>query len=129
MRPPRLLSVLLLALGAAGGAPVGQVLAAAAGASITSPLPADALPVPPPRPRRIDEALQQFAPAPVPDPDLQRPLADIKAAEPRTQVKPNLFKEPERRDGDGYVNGSGGTYDPDHRIRPSPSLNLLVPLR
>ncbi len=129
MTPRRLLAVLLLALGAAGGVPVGRGLAAPAGASISSPLPADALPVPPPRQRRIDEALQQFAPAPVPDPDLQRPQADIKAAQPRTQVVPNLFTPPERRVGDGYVSGSAGTYDPDRRTRASPSLNLLVPLK
>ena len=128
MKPRDLLAVLLLALGAACGAGIGQTLAASNGGSISAPLPADALPVPPTKPRHI-QSLQQFAPAPVPDVDMPRPRADVKADEPHTKVVPNLFKEPERRTGDGYVSGSGGTYDGDHRSRPSPGINVLVPVQ
>lgn len=112
----------------AGGAPIGPTLAAPKKATIAAPLPADALPVPPPKPRKPD-ALLQFAPAPIPDPDLQRPAADIKADQPRTKVVPSLFKQSERLSGDGYVSGSAATYDADHRLRPSPGISFLVPLQ
>ncbi len=128
MKRRDLLAVLLLALGAACGAGIGQTRAASSGTSISAPLPADALPVPPPKSRRI-QTLQQFAPAPVPDVDMPRPPADVKADEPHTKLVPNLFKQPERRSGDGYVSGSGATYDGDHRSRPSPGINVLVPVQ
>ena len=98
------------------------------GTTIAAPLPASALPVPPPSPKPL-ETLRNYAPAPVPDPDLQRPRADVIADEPRTRVEPNLLNSTDRRSGDGYVSGSAGTYDADRRLRASPVLNLLVPLK
>ena len=124
--PPHLLVALLLAFGVT--APGGPALAASSRDAMASPLPADALPVPPPKPAKLP-GQPVFAPAPVPDPDLQRPLADVDADRPRTKVVPNLFKQSERRTGDGFVNGSAGTYDSDHRLRPSPEINLRVPLQ
>ena len=74
--------MLLLAVGVAGGASLRVTLAASAGTTISAPLPANALPVPAPK---IGSGLtaQDFAPAPMPDPDLQRPLADRLAEAPR----------------------------------------------
>ena len=109
--------------------------AEAAGPTMSDPLPADALPVPPPRaeveahPAATLRATQGFTPAPVPNPDLQRPRADVLAEQPRTSVGLNLFNPPDRRNGEGYVRGSAGDYDPDRRLRASPGLNLRVPLQ
>jgi hypothetical protein len=98
--------------------------------SIAAPLPANALPVPPqPRKSETFSALEGFAPAPVPNPDLQRPLSDILADRPRTEVVPSLFNKSDRRGGEGYVRGSAAQYDPDHRFNPSPGINLKVPLQ
>ena len=128
MSPRRALPVVLLVLGAAVAAPTGPALAASAGTTISAPLPADALPVPAPKSNSLLTA-QGFAPAPMPDPDLQRPLVDRMAERPRTAVVPNLFNQADRRNGDGFVQGSAGQYDPDHRLRPSPTLNLRLPLQ
>lgn len=125
-----LLVLLLLGCGLASVVPVGPARAASAGSSMATPLPADALLVPP-RAAKPDAGLSAsgFAPAPMPDPDLQRPLADMMAERPRTAVVPNLFgQQPDRPRGEGYVQGSAGQYDPDRRLRPSPSVNLKVPL-
>jgi len=92
-----------------------------------APLPPDALLVPPPP--VVLPARPGFVPAPVPNPDLQRPLADLMDQRPRTEVAPSLFSQPDRRKGEGFVPGSAATYsEPDRRIRPSPGINLRVPL-
>jgi hypothetical protein len=127
--PRRAIPVLLLALGMAGGAPIGQTMAATSGSTMSAPLPAEALPVPPPKPGPGLNATG-FAPAPMPDPDLQRPLADLMAERPHTAVVPRLFERADRANGEGYVEGSAPQYDPpDRRSRPSPSINLRVPLQ
>ena len=118
----------LLAAGMACGALSCGALAASTGTTISAPLPADALPVPPPKAGQF-QALQGFAPAPVPDPDLQRPRADVLAEQPHTKVVPSLFDQSYRRSGDGYVKGSAGEYDTDRRFRASPGINLRVPLQ
>jgi hypothetical protein len=123
VRPRHLLPALLVVLGVAYGA-----RAESTGGTISRPLPSDALPVPPPRTEQVLSS-QGFAPAPVPDLDLQRPRADVLADQPRTQVLPNLTKRPDRPNGDGFVDGSAGTYDPAHRFRASPGINLTVPLQ
>jgi hypothetical protein len=114
---------MLLMLGLAGGAEAG------AGSTLASPLPASALPVPPRAPSPGEaQAEDGFAPAPVPDPDLQRPRADIQ--QPHTQVTPNLFDSPKtRNDGSGFLPGSAGQYNPDHRLHPSPGISVQVPLQ
>ena len=115
--------VLLLALGLACGAQ-----AASTGLTMSAPLPANALPVPPipPPPQHPQHG---FAPAPVPNLDLQRPLADLLAERPHMEVVPNLFGQRDRRNGEGFVPGSAAQYDPNRRLIPSPGINIRVPMQ
>jgi hypothetical protein len=107
-------------------------------AAMAAPLPAMAephasgvvvpgLPVPP---QPLD-TLRDYAPAPVPNVDLDRPLADQRAERPRTEVSPSLFNERARRNGNGYLPGSAAQYDPNESrgFRPTPGINLRVPLQ
>ncbi len=117
--------VLLLALGLASGAQ-----AASTGTTFSAPLPSKALPVPPVPPATPPLQLRQgYDPAPVPDLDVQRPQADRLAEQPHTEVVPSLFDSKARRQGDGYVPGSARQYDANTRLRPSPGINLRVPLQ
>jgi hypothetical protein len=116
--------VLLLALGLACGAQ-----AASTGLTISAPLPANALPVPPipPPPQHPQHG---FAPAPVPNLDLQRPLADLLAERPHMEVTPSLMEQQkDRRHGEGFVPGSAAQYDLDRRFHPSPGINIRVPMQ
>jgi hypothetical protein len=119
----RAVLAILLVLGLSGGA------AAATGSSLASPLPASALPLPPrlPLPGGA-QAEDGFAPAPVPNPDLQRPRADTE--QPHTQITPNLFDTPkDHAAGSGFLPGSAAQYDPDRRLHPSPGIVIKVPLQ
>ncbi len=128
MTPTRWLAALLLTLGMACGVSVARAPAAAIGTSIAAPLPANALLVPAPSPSQALTA-PGFAPAPIPDPDLQRPPGDLALERPRTAVVPTLGSPTDRRDGQGYVQGSAAQYDPDRHLRATPSLSLKVPLQ
>ncbi len=127
MNRPGALAVVLLALGMAGGTCAGRPLAAAVGTLISAPLPANALLVPAPGPGPVFSA-EGFLPAPVPDPDLQRPT-DRAADGTHAAVVPHLGSPVERRDGQGFVQGSAAQYDPDRHLRASPSISLRVPLQ
>jgi hypothetical protein len=123
------LLALLVAGGSAALAP-GATLAAQGGAQrgtngtlVATQIPSGALPVPPqPAPP------QDFAPAPVPNKDVERPR-DQTVERPRTEIAPNLFTQKEERRGDGFVQGSVGRYEADRRQRVTPGVNLTVPLQ
>jgi hypothetical protein len=97
-------------------------VSAAAGAAVAGDLPV------PPVPPAPGTAGPGFAPAPVPDPDITKPREDAEAR-PHAEVVPTFRSNADHTKGNGYVKGSEAYYDPDHRFRPAPGVNLLVPLQ
>jgi hypothetical protein len=88
-----------------------------------TPLPANALPVPP-----LPEPPPAFEAAPIPNLEVERPR-DPDGARARTEIEPNLFTQREERRGEGFVQGSVGRYEADRRQRVTPGVNLRVPLQ
>jgi hypothetical protein len=69
-----------------------------------------------------------FSPAPVPD--LEQSSGGWRKAEPsRVQLTPSFFHQREGVSGDGYTPNSTVFTEQTKRLRPTPGLNLNVPLQ
>jgi hypothetical protein len=66
-----------------------------------------------------------FTPAPMPDIDLQ---AGGTPGPATVEVTPNLFNQPRTYQGEGYTPNSTVEGEYARRIRPTPGVNLSVPL-
>ena len=102
-------------------------LAAAPSWAATFRMTAAALPPPPPPPP-AEQPEQAFVPAPVPNPDMQRPASSADNG-PSAQLTPNLASRQGHYPGQGFISGSAANYDPNRRFHPSPGLRLSVPLQ
>jgi len=115
----------LLAALLTGGLPHAEALARSQGVALAAPLPAPLLPVQ----AAPAQPSQGFAPAPVPNVDLDPPRAAQPAERPRAEISPDLFIRREELRGNGFTTGSAGRYEADRRMRVTPGINLKVPLQ
>jgi hypothetical protein len=103
---------------------LGAALFATAAAPTFPPL-ALVTPLGPPAPGGAGAG---FLPAPVPNPDLASPpAASGRGAGP--SVAPSFFHPEATYQGEGYLRGSTYEGDQERRLRPSPGLNLTLPIQ
>jgi len=116
-----LVAALLLTAGASQ--PPGTPVALAdpiGGTALAAPQLVPARPAP-------GAALPTFAPAPVPDLDLDDG-AFHRDGPAKVELTPNLFHQHQSFLGDGYTPNSTIQGEQTKRLRPTPGLNLSVPL-
>jgi hypothetical protein len=69
-----------------------------------------------------------FVPAPVPNPDLAAPSGG-KGRDNGPSVAPSFFHRESTYQGEGFLRGSTYDGDQERRLRPSPGLDLKLPLQ
>jgi hypothetical protein len=70
-----------------------------------------------------------FTPAPMPDLDFDAPSGPRKTGPPKPELAPGLLHAPSMvYKGEGYTPHSMMTDEQDRRFRPSPGVNLRLPL-
>ncbi|MBN9508219.1 MAG: hypothetical protein J0I21_03780 [Alphaproteobacteria bacterium] len=69
-----------------------------------------------------------FVPAPVPNPDLAAPRGG-KDRGNGPSVTPSFFHQESTYQGEGFLRGSTYEGDQERRLRPSPGLDLKLPLQ
>ena len=70
-----------------------------------------------------------YTPAPVPDLDFDAPSGPRKTGPPKPELAPGLLHAPSMvYKGEGYTPHSMMTDEQDRRFRPSPGVNLRLPL-
>jgi hypothetical protein len=69
-----------------------------------------------------------FTPAPMPDPDMGRSFK-LKPGPQEAKVSPSFFQARKSTVGDGYTPYSTVDTEQTKRMRPTPTLNLSVPLQ
>lgn len=115
----------------------GTVLSVAAAAASTTqqapwgntiwvqPLPTP--PQPPKKPAPVARGADGYEPAPVPDTDVYTPHAERGPVGPT--LTPGLFQPGKTYRGEGFTPGSTAQGDQEKRFRPTPGINLSVPLQ
>ena len=83
------------------------------------------LPLPPTPPARVPA--QTFDPAPLPNRDVDGPLAPRASGAP--SVAPSLITRSDQYRGEGYSRGSTAQTEQERRLRPGAGFNLRMPFQ
>ena len=105
-------------------APSGQVMPIQVTGSTLAGEPV--LPDPPAKPKMNVSGV--FQPAPVPDPDADRPTGGAEGQR-GPSIAPALFSHKEEFAGDGFAAASDADHGLDHRRAPAAGLNWSVPVK
>ncbi len=118
-----------LALFAAGLAATTPGLAASVLAASPAPSASYIIATAPSRPLTDSSTpVVGFTAAPMPNADLNAPLR-IDPNARQASLKPSLFAPRNAYHGDGYVPGSTVQTEQEKRLKPTPGVNLSVPLQ
>jgi hypothetical protein len=71
-------------------------------------------------------AAENFSPAPLPDEEQQEP--DPPAEQPDIHLRPTFFTSPAQNFSDGFLPGSASEDADEEDTRPTPGIDLSVPL-